>query len=333
MSSATRAYRKISSWRSFFTGAALLLDEHCLISVRSSGYEERVKRFSFQDIQAVVVSKSRRFGVSRKVIAAALLILIGMLVASQFSPRLTPVSWIVGGGWVFAWLYISMAQSCRCRIYTAVSREELPSVRRPWTAAKMLSELTPLIEAAQGALPDGWKESVAADRPILLHKAATKSDRQAAPAARTESRGGRLTASGVLVASLLLDVVQTSWELQRTQPMPRWIGYLLALIEAAAAVWVLIQNRGIDVSLQRLGAVVLVFIGLSFYGQTGMVFFAQVQSQVRTKRTLQAAEIRSSPAQRTFMKVYIGGCLILAIVGVILTVGGPTPRRQGVLLD
>jgi len=131
------------------------------------------------------------------------------------------------------------------------------------------------------------------------------------------------------VGSLLLDVVLTSWDLQRTQAMPDWIGSALALIEAAAAVWVLIQNRGIDISLQRLGGVVLIFLGLAFYGQYGIIGFAQAQA----RRPLRSGEIRFTPAHRTFLEIYIGGCLVLAITGAILTIGGPTPRRQRVLGD
>ena len=323
-----RAYRKLSSWQGFFAGAALFRDEHCLISVRSSGFEEHVKRLYFKDIQAIVVSKSRRFVVSRRVIVGALLILVALSVASRYSLLPAIVRLALELALVLAWLYISIAASCRCRVYTAVSQEELSSVRRPWNARKLLAELTPLIEAAQGSLPAGWQESIV-DHPIVLAKAPTKADLEAISAEGAESRSGRLIASGALVASLLLDVVLTSWDLQRTQPMPNWIGNLLALIQAAAAVWILIQNRGIDISLQRLGAVVLIFLGLSFYGQVGIAAIAAAQA----KRALQGAELRSSPARRTYLEIYIGGCLILGILGAFLTLAGPTPQRQRVLVD
>ncbi len=135
------------------------------------------------------------------------------------------------------------------------------------------------------------------------------------------------------MACLLLDVVQTSWDLQRTEPMPNWIGSLLALMEAAAAIWVLIQNRGIDVSLQRLGGAVLIFLGLAFYGQTGITVVAQMQAQARTKRPLQAAEIRLTSAHRSYMEIYIGGCFVLAITCTLLTLGDPTARRQRVMVE
>jgi hypothetical protein len=333
MSSATRAYRKLSSWQSFFVGGAVFRDEHCLVSVRSSGFEERVKRLSFKDIQAIVVSKSRRFGVSRRVAFGALLLLVALSVASRYSLLPASVRLAIEVALVLAWLYISFRESCRCRVYTAVSQEDLLSIRRPWNARKLLAELTPLIEAAQGTLPAGWQESVAIDHPIALAQGVAKLNHEAAPGERADRGAGRFAASAVLVASLLLDILQTSWDLQRAQPMPAWIGSTLALIEAAAAIWVLIHNRGIDVSLQRLGAAVLIFLGLAFYGQSGIMFYSQVKAQVRTKRPLQAVEIRSSPADREFREVYIGGCLVLAIVGAFLTLADPTPQRPRVPAD
>jgi hypothetical protein len=330
MSSAAPAYRKLSSWQGLFAGASLLADEHCLISVRSSGYEEHVKRLYFNDIQAIVVSKSRRFAVSRRKILEVLLLLLVLFIASRYSPPLTTALWALSGVLIVTWLYISIRASCRCRVYTAVSQEELLSVRRPWSARKLLAELAPLIEASQGTLPAGWKESLATDRPILLNQASGKSKEEAAPVQHAVSHTGRLWASGFLVSSLLLDILQTSWDMQRTQPMPNWIGSALALLEAAAAVWVLIQNRGVNISLQRLGAAVLIFLGLAFYGQSGIAVVAQMQAQARQKVPLQAVEIRSTSAHRAYMEIYIGGCVVLAIMGAWLTLADPAPQRQRV---
>ena len=94
MSAATRGYRKLSSWQGFFSGAALFRDQDCLISVRRSGFEERVKKLQFKDISCIVVSKSHRFGVSRKIIFGYLL----LLVASLFVSRI--LSWPAGVLWI-----------------------------------------------------------------------------------------------------------------------------------------------------------------------------------------------------------------------------------------
>ncbi len=144
--------------------------------MRRSGFEERVKRLHFKDIKCIVVSKSRRFGVSRRLIFGALLLLIALSFASRFSLLPASVRLAFEIALVLFWLYISIQESCRCRVYTAVSQDELLSIRRPWTARRLLAELTPLIEAAQGTLPAGWKESLAPDQPIQIAQATAKPD-------------------------------------------------------------------------------------------------------------------------------------------------------------
>ena len=333
MPSATQGYRRLSSWQGFFSGAALFRDEHCLMSVRRSGFEECVKRLHFSDIKAIVVSKSGRFGVSRRMILIALLLVAVLSITSRVYPILSKTGWTLVAVLAVTWFYIALRASCRCVVYTAVSREELHSVRRPWTARKVLAEIAPLIEGVQGTLPVPWRESVAHDQPLELIQARSRPDRESLATKPAARRVGRGLGSAVLVASLLLDVLLTTWDLQRTQAMPNWIGSALALVEATAALWVLIQNRGMDVSLQRLGAVVLIFLGLSFYAQTGIVAVAQFQSQIRNKRPLQPAEMRANPLDRNFKEIYIGVCLVLSITGAVLTLAESVPRRQHALGD
>jgi hypothetical protein len=335
MSKETRTYRKLSAWAGLFGSGALFVDEHSLISVRSTGYEEQVKRFQFQDIQAIVVSKSRRFGVSLRVILGALLLLLAILVTSTILPAITKALWALAGVLVIAWFAISIGASCRCRVYTAVSQEELLSIRRPWTASKVVAELTPLIEAAQGTLPSGWAESIAPDRSFQLGAAAqlgragVKTRPEAGHAEATEAGGSRFSASMLLVLSLFLDAALTAWDLQRAQALPNWMGSTLALIEAAAAVWVLIQSRGVNVSLQRLGIAVLIFLGLAYYGQFGIIAIANSQA----KRPLGTVEMRAAPVHRTYLELYVAGCFALGILGAFLTLAGPTRRGQRVLAD
>src|SRR5208283_1031251 len=50
--------------------------------------------------------------------------------------------------------------SCRCRIYTAVSSEELPSLYRTWTARRFLERVEPVLAQAQGAIEGSWVEAV-----------------------------------------------------------------------------------------------------------------------------------------------------------------------------
>jgi hypothetical protein len=172
MPGATQTYRKLSSWQGIFRAGAVFVDEHSLLSVRSFGYEERVRRLLLSDIQAIVVSKSRRFGVSRWELLSALVVVVAALIVSSFNPSAARPLWGLAVGLFLAWLYIAMKASRRCRVFTAMGHEELLSIRRSWTASKFLAEITPRIEAAQGVLPADWKASVAADSPVVLAQGA-----------------------------------------------------------------------------------------------------------------------------------------------------------------
>ena len=307
-----------------FGSGAVYLDEHCLISVRSPGYEEHVRRLFYKDIQAIVISKSRRFGVSRGWWLAALLFFVSYIFASVSSEGLTSYLWAPPAGFAAVWLYIALRSSCRCRIYTAISSEELVSVRRSWTARRLLSALTPLVESAQGSLPEGWQASVSEPQPIVLTATSEAADHHAPAEEKTVAGAPRVTGAIGLVLLLVLDVVLTSVELSRALPFPAWIGAVLTLIEAVTAVWVLIQNRRLSVNLQRFGMAVLIFLGLAFYAQTMITAVATAQA----KHPLGPRELYASPIHHSFLEAYIAISLVLAIAGAIVMLGNPTPHRR-----
>jgi hypothetical protein len=328
MSSETRTYRKLRpAWRGLFTASALFVDDDCLLLVRSFGYEEHVRRFYFKDIQAIVVSKARRFALSRWATIGALLLLAGIFIAPAVSPPIARVLFGIAGVLTLAWLYVSMRASCRCRLYTAVNQEELPSVRRQWIARRVLRELIPRIDAAQGTLPVDWRATLPPDRAVQLAQSASL-EHGAAPL-KAELPQERILASGALLLALLIDAILTSWDYSRTTPLPQWIGSLLALIEASCAVWVLIQNRGLNAGLQRLGAAVLIFLGAAFYAQFGL--FGALQAQM--KRQIDQSEMHSLPLYRTFLEIYIAACIVLFLMGAILTFAGRASQRGRLLVQ
>jgi hypothetical protein len=132
-----------------------------------------------------------------------------------------------------------------------------------------------------------------------------------------------------LLLALLTDAILTSWDYSRTTPLPQWIGSLLALIEASCAVWVLIQNRGLNVGLQRLGAAVLIFLGTAFYAQFGLLGALQAQM----KRQIDQSEMHSLPLYRTFLEIYIAACIVLFLMGAILTFAGRASHRGRLLVQ
>ena len=327
MSREPLTFRKLgSTFQGMFTASALFVDEQCLLLVRTIGYEESVQRFYFKDIQAIVVSKSNRFGVSRRATFGALLLLLGMLIARSVSPPVARILPWIAVILIIAWLYVSMRASCRCRLYTAVNQQELLSVRRQWIARRVLRELAPRIEAAQGTLPANWREAIPSDRSVVLGP--STSTGPVMPSIQVEPQPGRISGSVALVVSLMADALLTTWDLSRTQTLHPSIGSLLALVEASCAVWVLIQNRGLDPGLQRFGGAVLIFLGTVFYAQYGVI--GAIQAQV--KRQMAVGELHSQPLYRGFLEFYIGVCVVLCIIGAILTFAGRASQRGQLLV-
>ena len=320
--------RKVSAWHGLFSSGAVFLDEHHLISVRSFGFEEQVKRLAYKDIQAVVVSKTRRFGMSRKLwIAVALVVFGGMIALSAASAP----GWTVGALPLAAaavWLYLSIAYGRTCRLYTAVSQEDLISVRRSWMVAKFFAELTPRIEAAQGALPENWGQLIE-ENPSPAVAPAISKERELPSVQETclAARKGRPMATIAMALFLLATVVFGVVNLDQRIPKPAWLGELLLLAVAATAVWVLIEFRGLNAGLQRLGGATLIFLALIYYSSVGFATAARMQ----TRQQLTVAELRTMPPSRILRQVEIGGCLILAALAILLTIASRPQQRVDAL--
>ncbi len=134
-----------------FGFAKLYLGKDHLLCLYNSAYTEDYRRFYFKDIQAIVVAKnSRRDRLSATYGVAALLSLL--------------LAFLLGGNWAVFFMILAFlllinighnayqGATCTCRLYTAVSQEELPSLGRLKNAQKALDIIRPLIEASQGKL-------------------------------------------------------------------------------------------------------------------------------------------------------------------------------------
>src|ERR1035438_1386993 len=134
-------YRRLRGRRwSPGSSASLWMGSDHILLVKSAWFREEYKRFYLRDIQAILVAPCARFYVSTPMLVCALLWLLpGLFMA--FWPSAIAIVWGVGTTAMAAtWLAISIASSCRCRIYTAVSKDDLPSLYRTWTARKFRSE-------------------------------------------------------------------------------------------------------------------------------------------------------------------------------------------------
>jgi hypothetical protein len=119
-----------------------MAEDHLLL-VKSTCIAEQYKRFYFRDIQAFII-REKSFSFNRNMVDGILwLLLAGIFLYLLRSPLTFALGAIVLLYKRFSGPY------CACHIQTAVQTVSLPSLYRLRTAEQVLSELAPLIEAAQ----------------------------------------------------------------------------------------------------------------------------------------------------------------------------------------
>jgi hypothetical protein len=308
-------YRKLPGHlRLLFGGASFWAAEDHFLLVRSSRFSERYKRFYFSEIQGIAVAEARRFHVSSRAMGIAVVWLVAVVAAQRFPTVRNAVAW---SGLIFpvAWLLVSLLASCRCRIYTAVSNDEIPSVYRRWSARRFLAAVEPLIAARQGAVPPNWAElaeqsgAAPAPFPVSLRGATGQS---------------RTQASAALIVTLFLGagIEVAHWP----QVLDRWIVLVSILSIIAATVAVMVHRRKglIKSSMQTLAIVTLVAVGLMSYGRilvtAGMASYKAAQTKSTVATTFDYAE--PSDMRPYTASLYV----LLGVIGVILSFGSsPEP--------
>jgi hypothetical protein len=263
-------YRKLPGRRrGFVFGSSVWLGSDHLLLVKSSRFREEYRRFYFRDIQAIVTAATPRYHIStRSAFIGALW--AGALAGAGASGR-EALEWIAGFiGIVLAclWMYLSGARSCRCRIYTAVSSEELPSLYRDWTVRRFIEVVEPYVTQAQGSIEANWAESVE-DRDI----GALPEGRVGLPDAPTSTpppappSRARTPLTILFVASLVVGGAAVLATLGAPARTARWVLFGFVLLQLGTAVAVMIQNfmGGLPASFRNLAIVTAVAIGAWYY--------------------------------------------------------------------
>ena len=133
-----------------------------LLQVSSVTFSERYKRFYFRDIQAFVVVRTNSW-----IVVIALFLILALLLTGLAVGVGDSVGSIVLGGFAALSLVLALVvglrgPSCRCYVRTAVQTETLPSLNRLRRVDKVLAELKPLLDAAQGPMPVVENETLVA---------------------------------------------------------------------------------------------------------------------------------------------------------------------------
>jgi hypothetical protein len=305
-------YRKLPGRRrGLVKGASLWIGADHLLSVKSMRIREEYKRFHFGDVQAIAVARAPRFHVSTRLLMLVILWLAAYLAAAGTWPRYTWVLWILGAALLLAWILISARFSCRCRIYTAVSRDELPSLYRIWTARKFLKQVTPRIAAVQGAVDANWAEA-AEERnpgpPARLPGALPNARDPLRPKAQVHT-----LIADLFVATLLTSALADLLLLHSTSARTNWteMGFGLALIAETVLLFVQYFRGLLQGAMQKLAIANLIAIGVMYYARQMIFSYTMAAKQPNAD-----LRIPTFYAGDTLTRgIDAGICIILGLVG------------------
>jgi hypothetical protein len=315
-------YRRLPGRRrAFLQGASVWIAPDHLLLVKSLRFREEYKRYQLQDIQAIVIAHRPRFHISTRAAGIAIVWLIAFSVLFRFHWG-APLLWAAVAALVIAWVYVSAACSCTCRIYTAVSRDELPSVYRTWVAKRFLRAIGPKITAVQGERDAGFAEAIESSsigpRPAAALESA-RPDFDPAPDSTAPAAIQR-TPFYVLLAALFLDGLMHALVLYRAVRIPPLFSNLLALLVVSAAIVVLVlSQRSRPPRLQqKLAIATLVAMGMATYIR--MVAIGAIAG-ARAAVTKQAIAIDYSGG-RLGGEIEMVITLLLSLAGLLMLVWG-----------
>ena len=324
-------YKKLPGHRRGFLGSASVWagPDHLLL-VRSLRFREEYKRYYFRDIQALVMAKAPRFHISMRaaLLGLAWLIAYAALSSAARPPALDGLTTglrAIAAALLLAWIIVSAFFSCRCRIYTAVSRDELFSLYRTWTARRFLRRVQPHIQQAQGLPESSWAQA-------LESRAIGPAETPQQPTPPLSPPPAAFSAApifGALTACLIADAL---WNLLTLHSTERWaliINSVLTLIEAGVAIAVIVQHyrgraRG---AMQKLAIATLVVMGIFFYVQPlTAAFMAGVRASAGKQST--AVVSLTNPQLRGVDAVLAGA---LGLIGLGILLAGPKNSENGIV--
>lgn len=243
-------YTKLTPRRRTFSGyTQLWLASDHLLLLSNTRLSEQYKRFSFADIQAIVVTRLPSQIVLQIVMIVAALAWMGLWFFVDSKPERWAIE--ISGAFALLWPIVDIARGprCRCVLRTRVSGELLAPVNRTKTADKFLALLRPVIESVQGALPDGASVAIVAPTDV--------------PPPEIASAPGYLPE--FLFATFLLNALLL-WAASRFPGTPELPGMLLTTLfaEFILIVVVLYRRKAGDPRMVIYVIVALALIGVGF---------------------------------------------------------------------
>jgi hypothetical protein len=143
------AYRLLSRGSSSFARHALYSEQDHLLCITGS-YTETYRRFFYRDLQAVMIRKTVA-GFYMNVALGLLVVTFIALGLRSFEWMFTSVYWILGLIFTIPLIInLWLGPTCECRFQTAVQFERVEALNRLKKARKVIQQIMPMIESAQG---------------------------------------------------------------------------------------------------------------------------------------------------------------------------------------
>jgi hypothetical protein len=323
----TGPYRRLPGrLRGFIHGSSVWMGDDHLLLVNSTRFREEYKRFHLRDVQAMAVARAPRFHISTRSAAIGAVWLLTLWFASLMTPvggfSVVPYLWAIAVALVAAWAFISATCSCRCRIYTAVSGDDLPSVYRTWTARKFLAAVEPKIAEVQGVLEGEWAEAAESrsigppvDAGITSPMAAGAVG--AAPGAAAPSAAPSHTlVSDLLVAALFASGLLDFLTFDAAPGSVRWwsVGFMALKVGLAMAVFVQHYKGKLQSGMQKVAIATLLVMGVMYYVEQMAAGFFAGAAAANKQAMAQVMPVIGS-GNRLAAEVNGGASLILGCVG------------------
>ncbi len=290
--------------RGLLQAASLWSGEDHLLAVSGWRFTEDYKRYYYRDIQAIVVTRMPRFVVSTGYLLSVAVTLAGWITVAAAGAR--------GRAWLFFALifaansllfaFFSIARSCRCRILTAVSSDELPSLYRVGDAQKVLRIVEPVIAAAQASLPPMPAFPAEAPAAAPIPGIPEPGSPQVVPAAAATRR----VSAWELISYLVLSGAAAAGFAH--PPLAVWAAIMLGAV--ALAITVLVEHRSRGGATVARGMAIAIIVFISAMSCAGML--ASILARIENQQAAVWAAIELS-----VRNVTATGCGVLASVGLV----------------
>lgn len=263
---------------------SLWLSADHLLAVHNRRFVEEYQRFELREIQAIVITRQRRFVIPVYWVVSSAALLIAVIVGKvRGNAALTNDAWVIFSILAIYWLTASLFFSCSCQLQTAVGTYPLPGLFRMRAAQRVLQALEARISEVQGALPEDWTadESPGVTPHVVEETLPTSASRTA-------------TILAVLACLMLFIDALSSWHVRAPNISKgfRTLNVLITLIAVVLPVIAIVASRRDRLfrPLRTLFMVAVFAVGFANYGSVVVTLMVTTFQAARQQPPLQIGE-------------------------------------------